>query len=547
MSLFFEYYMKKILLFLTSLVILSCASHDKHNKHYYKKIEPNNLKKDVAYVKKKLTKMHPDLYWYISKENLDKKFDSLANSLNQPLTPNEFFLKISPVVASVHQGHMSMSMYSLTSPDSLKKKYKKSTNPLENLEYEYLENRLFIKRNKSDKDSLLQVGTEILDINGVSPQKLYDKYRKTFTSDGYNQTAIPKFFARRANSFYISELGFVDSVKLNVTCADTAFYYTLKRTFKKGKEVALNKEKESKNTQTDTIQKLTKKEEKLKKEALNKKQKSEYRKKEWYGYDTKTKLFSKEVSYPVSQDSTIAVLKIRDFVEGKVKVYDTIFSEFKKNNVQNLIIDLRGNPGGRINDVYRLSQYLNDSKFAFTQPATITNRTTFFNAFKGRSVAEKIFAAPFLSIYATVRGISAKRDENNVLKLPLQSSKYKEPKALNYKNKIYVITDGMTFSAAALISSHLKGRNRAFFVGNETGGTFNGTVAGIMPVVKLPNSKLKVRIGLMTIKPFEQTTEEGFGVKPDVQIKPTIKEFIDGTDPELNWILQDIKQQKSTL
>ena len=102
----------------------------------------------------------------------------------------------------------------------------------------------------------------------------------------------------------------------------------------------------------------------------------------------------------------------------------------------------------------------------------------------------------------------------------------------------------MTFSAAALISSHLKGRNRAFFVGDETGGTFNGTVAGVMPVVKLPHSKLKLRVGLMTIKPTQQTNIEGYGVKPDVYIKPTITDFLNGSDPVLEYVLKRIEKRK---
>src|SRR5690606_36141597 len=91
---------------------------------------------------------------------------------------------------------------------------------------------------------------------------------------------------------------------------------------------------------------------------------------------------------------------------------------------------------------------------------------------------------------------------------------------------------------------HLKGRNRAVFVGDETGGTFNGTVAGMMPDVKLPNSKLVVRIGLMTIKPNEQTQKEGYGVMPDTYKKPTIEDFLNDKDPELDWILNQINSNK---
>ncbi len=551
--------MKKSILALLSLFVLSCASHDKINKHYHTKIDAKKLKKDVVYVQKRMANMHPDLYWYISKEDLNKKFDSLSNNLNEPLTPNEFYMKISPVVATVHQGHMSMSMVTLTSADSLKKKYKGSVNPLSNFEYEYLDNRLFIKRNNSKTDTILQTGTEIVDINGVKPADLFKKYRKTFTSDGYNETAIPKFFARRTNSFYVNELGFVDSIKINAICADTSFYHTVKRTFKeskKDKKALAQKKlakkendtlKDNKIAQTDTLPKLTKQEQKIKKKTLKKRNKEKYYKNEWFGYDSKNKVFSKEIRYPVAQDSTVAVLKIRDFSKGRVKVYDTIFAELKKHEVQNLIIDLRGNPGGRLNEIHKLSQYLNDTAFVFTQPSTITKRTTFFNLYKGRNVASKILGTPFISIFATVRGLRASRNEAGELQVPIKSSKIKQPKPMNYKNNLYVITDGMTFSAAAIISSHLKGRNRAIFVGNETGGTFNGTVAGIMPDVKLPNSKLVVRIGLMTIKPHEQTKKEGYGVIPDIFIKPTVDDFLNDKDVELDWILNQINTNKNAL
>ncbi len=546
--------MKKLLLTLLTLFLFACASHDKQNKHYYSKIAPSKLKKDVTNVQKQLVKMHPDLYWYISKEDLNKKFDSLSKTLNEPFTPNEFFFKISPIVASVHQGHMGVSMVTLTSPDSLKKKYKGSVNPLENFEYEYLNNKLFIKKNKSKTDTILQVGTEIVDINGIKPLDVLKKYRSTFTSDGYNESGIPKFFARRLNSFYVNELGFVDSIKINAVCADTTFYHTVKRTFKESKkskkDLALKEKDTLKNTkivQKDTLPKLSKKEQKIKNKAIAQQNKKAYKKQRLFGYNYKSKTFSKEIIFPVASDSTISILKIRDFSDGKIKVYDCIFSTIKKHNVQNLIIDLRGNPGGRLNEIHKLAQYLNDTTFVFTQPATITKRTTYFNLLKGKSPVTTFFSIPFVTIYSTIRGLKASRNDLGELKVPIKSSRITKPKSLNYKNNLYVITDGMTFSAAAIISSHLKGRNRALFVGDETGGTFNGTVAGVMPIVKLPHSKLKLRVGLMTIKPEQQTQKEGYGVLPDVYIKPTEEDFLSEKDVELEYILNRLKSNKNAL
>jgi C-terminal processing protease CtpA/Prc len=90
----------------------------------------------------------------------------------------------------------------------------------------------------------------------------------------------------------------------------------------------------------------------------------------------------------------------------------------------------------------------------------------------------------------------------------------------------------------------LKGTNRAYFVGEETGGAYNGTVAAQMPLVTLPNSKVNMRVGLAVVAAFEKSDVEGRGVFPDKVIIPTVEDRIKKVDPELNWIIDDIKREK---
>lgn len=494
--------MKNIFLkFFLLLILASCASNDKNNKLYFTKIKVDDLKKDVKFVQKKLIKMHPNLYWYISEKALNYKFDSLNKTIIEPLTANEFYLKLSPVVAAVHQGHMNINLMQLKPADAIKKKYKYSTNPLEHFEYSYWNEKLYITKNKSEKDSLIQIGSEVLAINGITPQMLFNKYNKSLTADGYNKTGIPKFFARRINSLYATELGFLDSISIDLLCANVLSKQIVQRKFKdlnvkKKKDNKQPKDSisESSTRKQDTIaeKKISKAEKKALANAKSKEAKNDYKHKQLFGYDYKTKEFEKEISYPNTSNKSTAVLKIRGFSESRIKVYDTIFTEFKNNNVQNLIIDLRGNPGGRINDIYKLSQFLNDTTYKFVKPAIVTNRLTFFNTIRGKSVVQTFFSIPFTTIFATIRAVKTYRSDDGKILYPMKSSKITNPKTNNYKNNLYVITDGMTFSAAAIISSHLKGRNRAIFVGEETSGTFNGTVAGMMPRVKLPNSETKI-------------------------------------------------------
>src|SRR6187402_3870186 len=102
--------MKKILfLSFFSLVFLQCTSVKEYNERLNDLIPENDLKADVDFTYKKLQRLQPKLYWYISKKELDYKFDSLKNTITKPMTGYEFYKKLSPVVASIRQGHLTVS------------------------------------------------------------------------------------------------------------------------------------------------------------------------------------------------------------------------------------------------------------------------------------------------------------------------------------------------------------------------------------------------------------------------------------------------------
>ncbi|HJS01584.1 MAG TPA: S41 family peptidase, partial [Flavobacterium sp.] len=123
------------------------------------------------------------------------------------------------------------------------------------------------------------------------------------------------------------------------------------------------------------------------------------------------------------------------------------------------------------------------------------------------------------------------------------NTKEKKAKENRFTGKIYVLINGGSFSASSVLSTKLKGTNRATFIGEETGGEYNGTVAGLMPKIELPNSKVQVRIGLMYVNASEKTDLTGHGIYPDVTILPTIEDRINNNDPELNYVLEVIKEK----
>ena len=107
-----------------------------------------------------------------------------------------------------------------------------------------------------------------------------------------------------------------------------------------------------------------------------------------------------------------------------------------------------------------------------------------------------------------------------------------------------MLINGNSFSASSIISTNLQGSERATIVGEETGGTFNGTVAGVFKPITLPNSKLYIQFGLGMIRAPYTESPDGFGVIPDFIILPTLEHRKKGIDTELEFVLKQIKDKK---
>ncbi len=511
---------KIIPIYLSFLIISSCASVEKNNASLNDLIPAEKLHSDVDFTYKKLKQLHPKLYWYISKEKLDYKFDSLKNSIKTPMKSFDFYKKLSMVTNAVGQGHM----YIFPKIKQYTKKQmavfaKKGNGPLSQFDFEILNKKLYVVKNKS-YNKKIPVGAEIVAINGKSSVELMAEYDKFFTSDGYNKTLKPYGIIKRFGTFFTNENGIMDSLKYDFKINDTLKTFVIKRKV------------------VDTLQA------KKSKIVLSKEQRKAKSKKDYLlGYDSERKLYMRNLRF-LEKDSSIAIIKINGFQKGNYRgCYKQFFETIKKNNAKTLIIDLRNNGGGRLNEIANLYSYLADSSFVFIKPSEVTSKTSLFHAdyFKGKPIWYQpllVAGAPFFYSYHFLK--THKYPDGK-----WYNNKNSKPKSLaenNFKGKIYVLINGGSFSASSIISSNLKGSKRAYFVGEETGGAFNGTVAGQMPLLKIPNSGLKLRVGLIVCTPFYQTDVEGRGIFPDKEILPTLQDRINGVDPELNWILNNIKK-----
>ena len=522
---------KTFVAIILSILFVQCNSVQHHNAHLNDMIAVNKLQKDVDFAYAKLKQLHPQLYWYISKEKLDYKIDSLKATITQPMTSFDFYKKIGPVLYSIRQGHFflypQMKMFSKQENKLLTKK---GMGPLSQFELECFEDKLYVVKNKS-KFKSIQPGTEIITINGKKVDDMLDEYKHWFTSDGYNTTLKKNFLGKRFSTFYSFDNGIHDSLQYEFKTNDSLKLVTVSR--KKLDSTATDKKSSDKAVAT-----ISKADKKAAAKALRKKNRI-------YGYNELTKTYQRNFKF-LESDSTVAVMKIRGFSNGSYwKFYDQCFKKMKERKCKALILDLRDNGGGRLSEINDLYSYLADTTYVFLKPSQVTSKTSLFHAeyFKGGGVIGKTVKLIFSPLYYSYIFFKVhKGTDGNYYYYSNTKPVKKDENAFN--GKLYVMINGGSFSASSIISSNLKGSKRATFVGEETGGAYNGCVAGQMPLIKMPNSKIIMRVGLVAVKPFYSSEVDGRGIFPDKAISPTLEDRVKNNDPEMNWILEDIKKIK---
>ncbi|WP_396181453.1 S41 family peptidase [Flavobacterium sp.] len=513
--------MKNFLIIFGTLFLFSCQSTKKFNQQLTEPIEADKLQKDVDYSYKKLKQLHPKLYWYISKEKLDYKFDSLKKSIQQPMTGLAFYKELSQVVKNIGQGHLGVSP---SLPKFTKKEIqainKKGQSAFSQFDFEYIDNKLIITKNRSRHK--IQAHTEVVSINSENPSDLLLKFSKRMASDGFNKTFFKRYLGKYFGTFFTYEKGMIqESLQLVVKFEGKDSLFVVKRdTF-------------GSNSNQKKLQ-LSKK---------VKKDKAKFNSK--YGFNKDTKTFNRALNF-VNNDSITAIMSIKGFSNGSShEFYEDAFNILSVANTKNLIIDLRNNGGGRLNEIADLYSYLVSKPFVFIDNYEVVSRTSFLhmNYFKGSVYVTKFFKILGAPIFYPLFYFKTRKEASGTY-LSNRHSKQRNPKPTSFKGKIYVLINGGSFSASSIISSNLKSNQRAFFVGEETGGAYNGTVAAQMPLVQLPNSKVNLRIGLALVSATGKTNIEGRGIFPDKEILPTLEDRKSNIDPELNWILEDIRREK---
>jgi hypothetical protein len=221
--------------------------------------------------------------------------------------------------------------------------------------------------------------------------------------------------------------------------------------------------------------------------------------------------FSKPEKYLTLEykPGNIAVLTIRSFFDGFLeqtkenfsRFLDSAFRDIGSKKPASLIIDIRSNQGGNDDNGILLYSYLVQKPFLY---------------------------------YASQETVSEKFSKNEHSNLQEQ-----QPQANSYTGKLFVLTNGRSFSGSAEFSAMVRSNQRGLFIGEECGGGYYGNTSGDEDNVTLPNSQISVRIPkvryTMAVK---KVTLTDVGIIPDFIFYNSITDIAENKDSQLEYAIK---------
>ena len=488
-------------------VFTACTSSKIRHYQFNQKTAAPQLQQDVVLLKKILEANHPSLYWYTPKDTIDAAFSAVINSISDSLTETAFRNKVATVISQIKCGHTSVRFSANYSKVIEQHRY-----PCFPLSIKTWGDSMVVLGSFFPKDSTFKRGTIITAINGRNTQQLMAKMLPLISTDGNSNGFKSQVISSNFPSWYKLAIG-VDSIYqvdyINVQGeAKTA---TVKN-FLPAKKVV---------TAKDTAVKATKA------PSPTTKQPSKHQQRQ-------AQLLARR-SLSIDTANSTALLHVGTF-SGRLKsFFRRSVKTLAASGVKNIIIDVRDNTGGKLENSNFLTKYFVDKPFKTGDTiAAVTN-----------NIKYKKYIPQSYFLWLPMHLFSKKKTDSRYHK-QAEERKISKPSTKNhFDGNIYLLQGGLSFSAATLFASNLKGQKNVTIVGEESGGGYYGNTAMFLPTVILPNSKLRVILPLYRLVIDSSRQKDGKGVLPDILVLPSSSAIKQGKDLKIDTVKALILKKQS--
>lgn len=478
----------KSLILSTSLVLaVALPAHGQDTRPQDLRLTPAQISADIALAEEAYTRIHPGYTRYTDAAALKASWDkiNLQADAQNGLSLGEFYLEVQSVLSKINCDHTKAELPSAIAKD------RNITPAFLPFVWRVIDGRAVVEK---AGQSGLNVGTEILSIDGRDIRDMMNEVRHLIPVDGdtgfvrdNHMGASLEFMGGAVDHFGALLWDIEPKAEIGVRTVDGT-------------------------VSTVLLDRITHKD--WKNLVLDGKPSSD---------------FPNSVTFNRIGDNA-AYLRIDSFVNYRTPVkpdtiYDPIFSDMKSEGRNTLILDLRENGGGSTDAKVRLFAHLINEKSYLVRDSRM--KTLDHSGLEAHiSTWDKRVLNP--------NRIGFKRNGDGTYSLRKMFSddlKAVKPDNTAFTGKLIVLTSRSNGSATTALLAKLQDMGRAVLIGEETGGSAEGTTAGVLFTLKLPESGIRTRVPVF--QDFNDVSQftPGKGIIPDVSAPMTFDAFIKQKDP----------------
>ncbi|MGJ7031040.1 S41 family peptidase [Niabella hirudinis] len=467
------------------VLLCSCKTgREAFNPH--KKFSPQQLQSDYRLFRKILEERHPSLYWYTTRPAMDSAFEAGSRQLKDSLTEQEFRRVLAKVIAAVRCGHTSVraSRGYTKYMDTLKTKtlfplYIKTWNDTVAVAYNIFKN-----------DSSLVRGALIDSIGGKPVKAVLDSLRGYIPADGGNRIAQDQ---RLSTGTYFGSLytwinGWPKDLSIRFRDSSGVPGTRVIRPYKPPADTSHKPGRISQRKQREP----------------------------------RRKRLQEERSLQIDSSGRFAVMELNSFSE-KLQLrsfFRRSFRRLRRKKVENLIVDLRSNGGGRVSNSNLFMKYLSNQPFKLADSLYALTRSSVYSRYIRNDRALKWF----------MRFVTHKKADGRFHFTWYEKHYFRPRKKNHYEGAVYLLSGGNSFSATALVMGGLRGQEHIIVLGEPTGGGAYGNSALLIPDVTLPATQIRFRLPLFRLVTDKSISKDGQGVQPEILVQPTVEDIRQGRD-----------------
>jgi C-terminal processing protease CtpA/Prc len=460
------------------------------------------LHEDFQRLRFSLEHAHPALYRYTSKVDIDARLNAIERQLNRSMTDLEFYRLLGPLIAAVRNSHTSMQ----APPDALKSA--QSCRDAFPFVLRYEDGNAFVEVNLSN-DVTIRPGMEVLDLNGRPMAEVTQTLLQSRSAEGFVDAPRYARLNRSLSSDLTLQIG--PSARYSIVVRDPQSGLVKQHTVA-GVSAAM--------------------------------------------VAAKTPQFPSTAgpaqSVTIEHDNDLAILRLKNFVEPHTDAFfRQAFREISASGVANLVIDLRGNHGGVDWFNSDLLSYVSDRPFRFYRDRTYVARSYDDLKYLTYSLDDFLFPDQIAALPAAVREHPFEHwTLPKLIDLALSTDHaggMQTPKKKNrFSGRIFLLIDGNSGSSAAEVPALMHHLGLATIIGEEPNGSYQGEVAGVIPNLTLPNSKVVVRIPLLFYhNEVMPGVREKHGVEPTFTVSEALADSVAGVDTAMTFTRKLIRARST--